>query len=76
MEGNPYGTATKVSATEHEHDGDWGNTQAVMALAFEQRTANLIALADHVRSDATKTALIDVACERMGLIQPDRKAKS
>lgn len=74
MDGNPYGTATKVSATEHEDDEHWGNTQAVMALAYEQRTANLISLMDHVRNDDTMEALKDVVFERVGLITRPKKA--
>lgn len=49
---------------------EYANTQAVLAVAVELRTANLLALADHVRTDRTKTALIDTVSERMGLIEP------
>lgn len=71
MNGNPYATATKVSSTEHEHDGDWGNTQAVMALAFEQRTANLIAFVESLTGNpyyrTTREAVVELVMERLGL---------
>ena len=41
LPGNPHAEAWK-----DESDGAWGMTQATLALAYEQRTANLIALAD------------------------------
>jgi len=37
LPGNPHAEAWK-----DEHDGAWGMTQATLALAFEQRTANLL----------------------------------
>lgn len=70
MDGNPYATASKVSATEHEHDGDWGNTQAVMALAFEQRTANLIAyqaLWNQIEDSRPTDEVDNEMAERLGL---------
>ncbi|PRB72515.1 hypothetical protein [Arthrobacter sp. MYb213] len=45
LPGNPCGTASHVSPHEGENDGDWTIAQATLALAYEQRSANLIALA-------------------------------
>ncbi|MGP9727930.1 hypothetical protein [Glutamicibacter sp. AOP3-A1-12] len=43
LSGNPYGTASNISPHESEDDGHCIIAQATLALAFEQRTANLIA---------------------------------
>lgn len=47
LPGNPYAEHSGVNATSCENDPQWGIAQAVMALAFEQRTANLTSLMAH-----------------------------
>lgn len=39
--GNPYGYQSAVNNKKPELEDAWGIAQALMAIAFEQRTANL-----------------------------------
>ena len=45
LPGNPFAETHTINGTLTEDDGDWAAAQATLALAYEQRTANLIALA-------------------------------
>lgn len=46
MSGNPYAEAHQHRPGVTEDDGHWAIAQATLALAYEQRTANLIAQLD------------------------------
>jgi len=43
LPGNPFAETHDCKGETAENDGDWAVAQAMLALAFEQRTANLIA---------------------------------
>lgn len=44
LPGNPFAETHKVNGTLSEDDGEWAIAQATLALAYEQRTATLVAL--------------------------------
>lgn len=67
LPGNPYATAHNASPCEGENEGDWAIAQATLALAYEQRTANLIAVAKWTNGLDVASNLMDQVAERMGL---------
>lgn len=67
LPGNPYGTASNVSPHEGENDGDWTIAQATLALAYEQRTANLLALAQFTSGVQVAGDLMDQVAKRLGM---------
>ena len=73
MPGNPYATHSYVADDLPETDVDWAIVQATMALAYEQRTANLTALyAAQIRVNRpVPRGLHDLVFERLGL-EPDQ----
>lgn len=42
LPGNPFAETHKVNGTLSEDDSEWAIAQATLALAYEQRTANLL----------------------------------
>lgn len=83
LTGNPYEGDADMYAVEACLRASWDEEERVilaglsaahstMALAFEQRTANLIALLDHTRTQDSVMALKEVVWERLGLCE--RKA--
>lgn len=63
LPGNPHSEAWK-----DESDGQWGVVQATLALAYEQRTANLIALLD---TPAGRLAFMGEPDDAMGAVQEE-----
>lgn len=91
MTGNPYESEANMYAVESSLRASWDEqermilaTQAAanasLVLAYEQRTANLIALSEALIGnpgfEETRNATFDVIYERLGLLQPTREAKS
>ena len=70
MHGNPYAEKSAIQPHLTENDGFWGISQTIMALAYEQRTANLFALMQWARAQGDiegSTELHNKIVERMGL---------
>lgn len=67
LPGNPYANASNVSMHKGELDGDWAVAQATLALAYEQRTANLIALAQLTNPNLSPDYDMEKIYNRLGL---------
>lgn len=71
LPGNPFAETHTINGTITEDDGDWATAQATLALAYEQRTANLLEVLElqgrmHDAQQAFNLSAYDVA-ERLGL---------
>lgn len=62
LPGNPH-----ADEWSSESSGSWGTAQATMALAYEQRTANLIALAVAEREPFNPDYDMETIYKRLGL---------
>ena len=67
MDGNPYAEQSAIQPHLTENDGFWGISQTIMALAYEQRTANLIAFSDVLMKSGLGPETLDDAAQRLGL---------
>ncbi|WJZ27860.1 hypothetical protein MOMMJLID_CDS0052 [Arthrobacter phage 1191A] len=62
LPGNPHHALSEAAQTEHV-----ARVHATLALAYEQRTANLIAVAKWTNGLDVASNLMDQVAERMGL---------
>ena len=62
LPGNPHHALSEAAQTEHV-----AQAHATLALAYEQRTANLIAVAKWTNGLDVASNLMDQVAERMGL---------
>lgn len=67
MRGNPHAEASAVKAGVEELNEHWGIAQATLALAYEQRTANLIAFVKLQAEQSLTGGGLELLRKRLGL---------